>query len=137
MNNLRLILLMALLAVSTLLAQPNRTATSRTLPMGTWGGDHITMTVDAAGAQIEFDCAVGAIVGPISLDSSNHFQLKGMYRAQSPAPMGADASDANNATYSGVVKGGKLHLDIGIAGRSDHLIFELTHNQEGHVSKCA
>ena len=137
MNNLRLILLIALLPVSPMSAQSNRTATSRTLPMGIWGGDHITMTVDAAGAQIEFDCAVGAIVGPISLDSSNHFQVKGIYRSQSPAPMGADASDANNAIYSGVVKGGKLHLDIGIAGRSDHLIFELTHSQEGHIAKCA
>ena len=128
-----------LLSFLNLLAFGPLTASDKAkpLPLGTWGGEHAVVTVEAAAAEIEFDCAVGSIpIRPV-LDTSGHFRLRGMYKAQSPAPAASENSARDNAIYIGTVTGNKLHLEIIITGRPDHLIFDLVHDQEGHLAKCA
>jgi hypothetical protein len=115
----------------------NASAHPKALPTGTWGGDHIIMTVNAQGADIDFDCAVGSIGEPVTLDANGRFTLRGIYKAESPAPVSASGGAGNEAVYSGTLKGESLHLEISVVGRSQHLSFDLKYNQSGNITKCA
>jgi len=126
---------LVLIAVILLTSRDVAFTSQQVLPAGTWGGEHIAMTVDGEGAQIEFDCAVGDISSPIILDADGRFSIRGTYRAESPAPV--NEGGGGNAVYTGTLKGDKLQLGIAIDGRSEPLSFELTHNQPGKLAKCA
>src|SRR5436305_13853884 len=62
----------------------------RMLSQGTWGGDHVTMTVKASGADLEFDCATGSIAAPIELDRKGSFTVRGQFHAEHGGPVRRD-----------------------------------------------
>jgi hypothetical protein len=111
------------------------------VPAGVWGGEHISMEVDGAGAEVEFDCARGRILQPLALDANGRFRVKGTYKADTPAPMQTDnvSDDVSgaNAIYSGTLKGDKLRLEISIAGIEGIKSFDLEYGQRGRLAKCA
>lgn len=47
--------------------------------LGAWGGEHIAMTVTAAGATLEYDCASGTIDEPPKPDASGRFEARGTF----------------------------------------------------------
>ena len=71
---------------------------------GQWGGQHISMEVVDAGAQIEFDCAHGRITEKIVLDREGKFEAKGIYARERPGPQRMDEDNDQPAVYQGSVK---------------------------------
>ena len=115
----------------------DHTPRTRLVPSGVWGGDHIRMEVTRDGAEIEFDCARGTISRPLALDAQGRFRVQGTYRADTPAPMGADGGSGAGATYSGTVRGTTLRLEVSVAGQQGARSFHLLRGQEGRLAKCA
>jgi hypothetical protein len=126
--------LMLIPAISTTTAA--QSPTTAILANGEWGGEHIKMIVDAHGADIEFDCALGHVDSPLRLDSRNRFRITGSYRVQTPAPTRADATSGANVIYRGTLKGNTLRLELEIPGQEVQ-VFLLVHGQEGRLTKCA
>ena len=47
---------------------------------GSWGGQHISLNVGTLDAEVEFDCAEGAIFGPYVVDHDGRFSWPGTFR---------------------------------------------------------
>jgi hypothetical protein len=110
---------------------------ARLVPAGVWGGEHISMEVDGAGAEVEFDCARGRILQPLALDANGRFRVKGTYKADTPAAMRAGDSSGASAIYAGTLKGDKLRLEVSISGVTGIKSFDLVYGQPGRLAKCA
>src|SRR5258708_3054678 len=83
------------------------------LATGVWGGDHIRADVTAGGAQIEFDCAQGAIEQAIVLNSKGDFDVPGKYAPEHGGPVRRDEeSKAISVHYVGTMRGSELSLTI-------------------------
>jgi len=54
--------------------------------LGVWGGDGAVLTVTAAGARLETDCAAGSLPGPIQLDGNGRFSVPGVFQRGAPGP---------------------------------------------------
>ena len=52
-----------------------------------WGGQHVRITMNATGAEIEFDCASGTIAAPLKVDAQGKFQADGTYTREHPGPV--------------------------------------------------
>jgi hypothetical protein len=113
-------------------------AKHRTLPTGSWGGDHISLNVSASGADLDFDCASGKISVPIELDRSGGFDVPGVFQPAHAGPVLRDEkSAAANARYSGKVDGDNLDLTITRADTKEKIgSFSLSHGARGQVRKC-
>ena len=121
-------------------AQSGPADPSKGVPHGVWGGNHIRMEVYDSGADIEFDCARGSIPQRLQLDDEGRFKAPGIYIAQTPAPAAVDGgspSSGVNATYTGILSGLSLRLQVFIDGQDTPRIFDLVHGDQGHLAKCA
>jgi hypothetical protein len=120
--------------------QSTRARTAKVVANGVWGGEHIRIDVSDSGADIEFDCARGTISQPIVLDAQGRFKLQGTYKAETPAPATADRGSTGSgvtATYSGVLNGSSLLLEVSIEGQDTSRTFDLVQGDQGHLAKCA
>jgi hypothetical protein len=108
------------------------------VPLGVWGGVHIQMQVTDQGAEVEYDCAHGKILEPLSLDSAGRFQAKGIHVLDGPGPARQGVDPANQpANFSGDVKGKTMTLEVTLAGTSEPVgTFTLTQGSEGRLRKC-
>ena len=131
-------ILISLAAVAVLGACAHaRAVVPQNVPAAQWGGDHIDMQVTSAGAQIDFDCAHGAITGTLSVAKDGTFVAKGTYGAEHPGPVRDDGPPDQKATYSGTITGDAMTLRVVIEGQDQHgLAFQLVRNQPGNVRKC-
>ena len=121
-------------------AQSSPTSPAKAVPNGVWGGDHIRMDVSDSGADIEFDCARGSISQPLELDAQGRFKLQGTYKAETPAPAAAGGGSTGSgvtATYTGVLNGSSLRLEVSIEGQETPRTFDLLQGDQGHLAKCA
>src|SRR5690348_818215 len=85
----------------------------RHISTGSWGGQHISMTVGAKSATIEYDCANGVIDGPLVVDAGGHFNLRGTHHMERGGPVRADeTSKGQPATYTGSIEGNKMTLTL-------------------------
>ena len=108
----------------------------RHISTGVWGGQHISMKVGAKSATIEYDCARGAIDGPLVVDADGHFNLRGTHRAEHGGPVRADeTSNGQPATYTGTIKGNTMTLTLKV-GDSEPETFTLEKGHEGELFKC-
>jgi len=112
--------------------------TNDKLAAGVWGGQHIRAEVTESGADIEFDCAHGAIVQPIVLDGKGGFDLKGKFAPEHAGPIRRDQEDnSRSVRYVGKVKGEELTLTISDLNTKESLgDFTLTHGSDGRLMKC-
>jgi len=96
--------------------------------------------VNDNGADIEFNCARGTISQRLELDAQGHFRLQGMYKAETPAPaaegVGSNGSGVT-ATYTGVLSGSNLRLEVSIEGKDTPRTFDLVQGDQGRLAKCA
>jgi hypothetical protein len=104
---------------------------------GTWGGDHAALTVDATGARIEFDCAHGAVSGPIALDRGQ-FDVAGVFVREHGGPIRLDQVIVEEpARYSGRVDGRSMTLRVRLTdGLQDVGSYTLALGGTGRVLKC-
>lgn len=120
--------------------QSSPTGPIKTVPNGVWGGEHIRMDVSDSGADIEFDCARGTISQRLVLDAQGRFKLQGTYKAETPAPAAADGGSSGSgvtATYTGVLSGSSLRIEVFIEGQDTPRTFDLVQGDQGHLAKCA
>jgi hypothetical protein len=107
------------------------------IPRGEWGGSHISMNVGERSATVEYDCAHGEILGPLSLDGEEKFQLRGTFTPERGGPVRADdTSRAQPATYSGTIKDNTMTLTLKVADSDDTETFTLEKDKPGKLFKC-
>ena len=123
--------LVLLLLLSMASAQKTRIA------RGVWGGLHINLEVNANSAKVEFDCAHGAIEGPLVVDGNGKFELRGSFTAERGGPVRADETpESRPATYSGTIKGNTMTLTLKISGVDETETFTLERGKPGDLFKC-
>jgi hypothetical protein len=125
----------AIVVVAVISAQAKRL---RTIPNGTWGGQHVQIVVAHGSAAIEYDCANGKINGPLKLSSRGRFDLRGTHAAEHGGPVRSDeASNSEPAQYSGWTDGRKMKLTVTLVNSKTEIgTFELTRGSEGRIFKC-
>jgi len=108
------------------------------LATGVWGGDHIRAEVTERGAQIEFDCAHGAIDQTIVLNSKGGFDFPGKFTPEHGGPVRDDEENKGiSVHYIGTIRGSELSLTITNADTKESIgDYTLTHGSDGRVMKC-
>ena len=113
-----------------------KTQNMQRIPTGVWGGQHINIEVGEKSARIEYDCASGVINGPLIVDSSGNFNLRGTHRIERGGPIRADDdSKGHPATYTGSIKGNTMTLTLKV-GEGEAETFTLEKGKEGELVKC-
>jgi hypothetical protein len=117
-------------------SEPARAGVS--LPVGTWGGQHVNLDATPAGARLEFDCAQGTIDQAITLDAHNSFDLPGTFTAEHGGPVRIDEQPASHpARYTGRVEGERLTLTITLADTQKPIgTYTLVHGQTARIYRC-
>lgn len=129
-------ILLALVATHDLAAQSKGSALG---PEGTvWGGTHLELEVTSQVATLEFDCASGTIVLPLTADSHGVFTAKGTFTREHPGPVMRDNPNSTApAVFTGTITGDILHLKVSAGSPPENLgEFVLTRGQPGRIFKC-
>ena len=80
------------------------------VPEGPWGGEHVALVVRGSGADVDLDCAHGAITVPLRLEPDGSFRLPGYYvRDVGPA---LDPESRLPAAYFGRFDGREITLSF-------------------------
>jgi hypothetical protein len=108
------------------------------IPNGTWGGLHVRIEVGGGSAAIEYDCAHGAIDGPLTLDSDGHFSLSGTHVREHGGPVRIDEKpNSQPAQYTGTIDGDKMSLTVTLTETKETIgTFTLERGNPGRVFKC-
>ena len=106
--------------------------------IGTWGGDHVRITIGAASSILEYDCAHGSIDQPFKVDASGHFDLAGTHVLEGPGPIREDQPPvAHPARYTGMTDGKTMTLTVTQTDSNQTLgPSTLTLDAPGRVVKC-
>ena len=108
------------------------------LPNGSWGGQHIGMTVTDTGAVIQYDCATGTITQPLSLDPGGSFTWRGVHYPGHGGPVRiGEVPVGHPATYTGHATTDKLTLTLAVPELGfTPQTFELTKGGAAQVFRC-
>jgi len=105
---------------------------------GLWGGTGIKIEVGSKSATVEYDCANGSILGPLSVDKKGHFNWHGTLVREHGGPIRSDeVAKQEPAIYAGSVKGDTMSLTVTLA-RTNEAIgpFSLKRGSAGRLRKC-
>jgi hypothetical protein len=105
---------------------------------GTWGGEHISLTVLDSTANLEFDCAHGSIDEPISVDTDGNFEVTGIYVLEHGGPIRIDEKlEKYPSLYKGRIEGEKMTLIIILKDTETEIdTFWLARGAEPIIYKC-
>jgi hypothetical protein len=110
---------MAALMVVGLLGCSSPAAPGRgAVPQGSWGGDHVALEVDAAGAGYELDCAHGRMESPLRLDEAGHFEVEG-FLVPEGGPTREGPEPSRPAAFSGSGDGRRLSFSLTLLDSGD------------------
>lgn len=99
--------------VGASLAACTASPTPTALPPGQWGGEHVSLTVSATGASLEFDCARGTMDQRPLLDSQGQFTWPGVYVREHGGPIREGEPEVRDrALYVGQLDGSRLTLSV-------------------------
>lgn len=109
-----------------------------TVSIGSWGGQHIRMEVDANGAQLDFDCAHATINQPLKLDANGNFDATGFYVQERGGPVRANEDQSGQpAHFKGRLAGKALTLTIVLDSSADAIgPFTLELGKNARIFKC-
>ena len=132
---LRLGSVVAVIGVS--LACGTSTSPDSFVPMGPWGGDHALLTVNAASAAIEFDCAHGSLQAPIALTHGD-FDVAGEFIQEHGGPIREGEQVVRRpARYRGTIEKQTMTLRVTLTDTPEDVgTFSLTFGVSGRVFKC-
>ena len=105
---------------------------------GMWGGDGIRMDVTKSGAQIEFDCAHGAIHKRLVTDSNGRFNLRGVLVMERGGPV-REGQEAQSlpARYAGSIDGQHMTMTVTLTDAYQTIgTFTLTRGKAARLTKC-
>ncbi len=108
------------------------------LPVGLWGGEHISMEVTAQGATIEYDCAHATISQRITLDGRGRFDVPGMQIPEHGGPVRQNEQlNGSPVRFAGQVNGKRLKLSVRNSVTKELVgIFTLVYGSEAKLMKC-
>ena len=92
---------------------PLNARADRPLAAGTWGGDHVEMTVTASGAHLEFDCASADLPKAPVVDDQGKLAADGTYTREHGGALRQDeVPDRHPSRFTGQLKDKTLTFDI-------------------------
>jgi hypothetical protein len=105
---------------------------------GTWGGNHVTLTVRETGAHLEFDCAHGDIPGGLTTIRDGTFDWSGSFVREHGGPIRLDeVQDGHPASYAGSITGRSMRLNVRLLDDNTSAgSFTLALDVAGRVVKC-
>lgn len=111
---------------------------SRRVPVGSWGGEHISLQVAESKATFELDCAHGTIDEPLQLNNSNRFDARGVFVRERGGPVHVgQTEDSRPARFTGWTDGQKMTLTITLTdGEQVVGEFTLELGREPRLMKC-
>ena len=83
---------------------------------GSWGGEHVGLTITETGSSLIFDCASGTIPGAFTVDGAGHFDISGSYTPGEGGPVTENPPPPQAASYSGRVSGRTMTLRVNPQG---------------------
>ncbi|MCZ6702251.1 MAG: hypothetical protein O6940_04330 [Ignavibacteria bacterium] len=105
---------------------------------GTWGGEHIGMTIVDSSITLEYDCAHGTIDEPINPDEQGRFEVKGIHIIEHGGPVRSDEiPDKHPALYKGQIEESVMTLTVVLTDMEIVIgEFTLTHGEYPQIYKC-
>jgi hypothetical protein len=104
---------------------------------GTWGGQHLAMTVSDTKVEFEFDCGTASIDGHISLKSDGTFVATGTFTREGPGPTRIGGGPGEPARVTGTVKDDTMQVQIVlIDSKADMGTFTVTLGTNARLVKC-
>ena len=113
-------------------------ARTKGLPVGLWGGEHISMQVTEQRTTVEYDCAHGTIDQRITLDRLGRFDVPGMQVPEHGGPVRRDEQPSGYPVrFAGQVNGKTMKLSVKNSD-TKALIgdFTLVYGSEPKLRKC-
>ena len=106
--------------------------------IGTWGGDHVRVTVGTSSSLLEYDCAHGSIDQPFTVDAAGRFDLAGTHVIETPGPIREGVEPVRHpARYTGSTDGKALTFTVTLTDSNQAFgPFTLALNDPGRVFKC-
>lgn len=135
-RNRRLVVVgLVLLIAASAAAKPRKL---QRVAAGSWGAPHIRLNVEQNSATIGYDCAHGAIAGPLTFDSKGRFSWRGTHTPEHGGPIRIDEpSTSRQAIYTGAVQGDTMTLTVRLANTKELIgTFTLKRGGAGRVFKC-
>jgi hypothetical protein len=113
-------------------------ARTKGLPVGLWGGEHISMQVADQQTTIEYDCAHGTIDQRIALDRRGRFNVSGMQVQERGGPARQDGQPAGYPVrFSGQVNGKTMKLSVRNSVTKELIgVFTLVYGSQPKLRKC-
>ena len=107
------------------------------LPVGLWGGEHISMEVTGQGATVEYDCAHATIEQRIALDRRGRFDVSGMQVPERGGPVRQYEPAGYPARFTGQVNGKRMKLSVRKTATKELIgTFTLAHGAQPKLRKC-
>jgi hypothetical protein len=104
---------------------------------GQWAGQHIVMTVAAAGTELEFDCGKATVTGAIDIDRDGAFTATGTFLQERPGPTTPEGPPQRPMRLSGTVKGDDMQVKIVLTDRDEEVgTFTLSFGGTVRLIKC-
>jgi hypothetical protein len=128
--------MVAWLAHAACASTPSSPSTAPAL--GTWGGDHVTLTIASAGEHFDFDCARGDIGTPLVLDARGQFSATGTFVREHGGPIRpGETPDSHPASYDGTVTANTMVMTVFLTDLAQTIgTFTLTYGSPGRVVTC-
>jgi hypothetical protein len=108
------------------------------LAPGQWGGNGISLVVEAASSHIGYDCASGEISEKLTLDRNGNFSARGFHVPRTPGPDRLDnPPNRKPATYTGHVSGETMTLKVVLTGDGTLIgEYQLERGRSGRLHRC-
>ena len=112
-------------------------AAGRPVPVGTWGGARAALTVEAAKASVELDCAHGTIPRRLAVDAAGRFETDGRFVAEHGGPVLRDeVAEGRPAHFTGTLTGRTLTLSVKLGDGQALGPYTLTLGHPPRLMKC-
>jgi len=105
--------------------------------VGTWGGQHVGLTLGATGGRVDYDCAAGTIDGLVIPRGDGNFEALGTHIPGHGGPdRVGEIRPAYQTRYSGIVRGDRMTLQARVETGVLLGPFTLTRGAEPMLMRC-
>jgi hypothetical protein len=106
------------------------------VPNGSWGDDHVVLTVTDNGGRVEFDCAHGTLDHPLRLDDRGRFSVAGTFVPDGGPVRTGEDSRSRPARNQGRLDRQKLEFTVTVEGQTGQGPFTVTLGKSPKLTKC-
>lgn len=105
--------------------------------LGVWGGQHIELTVASLDSAVDFDCAEGTIIGPLTVAKDGRFDWGGTFQRGTGGPVRVGQEPPKEpAHYVGVTRGGEMTLSVRLDDGQVIGPFTLERFKDAQLTRC-